>query len=400
MISTHVPLDLVAPFGGLAGRLDEILDEAIGSNSIVGTVVLVSRGGNLQYERAAGFADREAQTPTSLDTIFRWASLTKPLVSACALALAERQVISLDDPIAKFIPTFTPRLADGETANITIHHLLTHTAGLSYRLSERAEGMYHLANVSDGLDQPGLSIEENLKRIGSVPLSFEPGAAWAYSVATDVLGEVLSRAAGVPLPSLVEKLIANPLGLSACGFTVADRGRVATAYADSTSEPSRMEAYHVVPFWEGTISFAPDRMFVPGSYPSGGAGMSGTARDFLRFLEAVRNGGAPILTDHSATLLASVATGNLQSFAPGWGWSLGWAILRDPTLTATPQSPGTWLWGGVYGSSWFVDPALKLSVVVMTNTATAGMLGSFPDAIRDAVYASIRQASREVRDRE
>jgi CubicO group peptidase (beta-lactamase class C family) len=357
--------------------------------------VLVSRAGEIEYERAAGFADREANIPVTQETIFRWASLTKPLVSACALALLDQKVISLDDPITKFLPDFAPRLPDGSTPTITIAHLLTHTAGMTYRLSEVEGGPYHRANVSDGLDQPGLLIDENLRRIASVHLAFEPGSAWAYSVATDVLGEVIARAAGTPLPMLVDRLVVQPLGLKSPGFNVAQRDRLAAAYADGKPAPTHMTAHHLVPFWNGAISFAPDRMFDPESFPSGGAGMSGTATDFLRFLEVVRTGGEPILSKPSTDLLTSTATGDLQSFAPGWGWSMGWAILRDPTLTGTPQSPGTWLWGGVCGSSWFVDPIRELSVVIMTNTATAGMLGKFPDAIRDAIYASFGQASRE-----
>jgi CubicO group peptidase (beta-lactamase class C family) len=333
------------PTEGLKRDLDVLLDHAVLDQALVGAIVLVSMAGEIEYERAAGFADREASVPVTQETIFRWASLTKPLVSACALALLDQKVISLDDPITKFLPGFAPRLPDGSTPTITISHLLTHTAGMTYRLSEVEGGPYHRANVSDGLDQPGLSIDENLRRIASVHLASAPGSAWAYSVATDVLGEVIARAAGTPLPMLVDRLVVQPLGLKSSDFSVTQRDRLAAAYADGKPAPTRMAAHHLVPFWNGAISFAPDRMFDPKSFPSGGAGMSGTATDFLRFLEAVRTGGEPILSKPSTDLLTSTATGDLQSFAPGWGWSMGWAILRDPTLTGTPQSPGTWLWG-------------------------------------------------------
>jgi CubicO group peptidase (beta-lactamase class C family) len=239
------------------------------------------------------------------------------------------------------------------------------------------------------MDQPGLSIEENLRRIASVPLSFVPGTAFGYSIGTDVLGECLARAARRPLPDLVRELVTGPLGMKDSGFGPADRSRLATAYGDASPQPARMGAHHVVPFNDGGISFAPDRMYDAGSYASGGGGMSGTAPDFLTLLEALRKGGAPVLNRASVALLATIKPGDLEIFRPGWKWPLGWSVLEDPAKMGTPQSPGTWAWGGVYGNSWFVDPARALSVVIMTNTAIAGMTGAFPDAVRDAIYASL-----------
>jgi CubicO group peptidase (beta-lactamase class C family) len=150
-----------------------------------------------------------------------------------------------------------------------------------------------------------------------------------------------------------------------------------------------MGEHHLVAFGPGNISFAPDRMFDPGSFPSAGAGMSGTAGDFMRFLEAMRTGGAPVLARSTVELMRTNAIGDIPIMLPGRGFGLGWAVLKDPAAGATPQSVGTWTWGGVYGNAWFVDPAKDLSVVIITNTAIAGMTGTFPDAIRDAVYGAI-----------
>jgi CubicO group peptidase (beta-lactamase class C family) len=151
-------------------------------------------------------------------------------------------------------------------------------------------------------------------------------------------------------------------------------------------EPVRMGSHHLTAFGEATLSFAPDRLFNPDSYPSGGGGMSGTAQDFMRFLEGMRTGGAPILSRSSVAQLSTVKPGDFAVTIPGWKWALGWPVLVDPSRTGTPQSPGSWLWGGVYGNSWFVDPRRELSVVLLTNTAIAGMVGPLPDAIRDAIY--------------
>lgn len=370
--------------------LDAVVEAAIKDKQIVGSVVMVSLGGRPVYTRAAGLADREAKAPVKPDTIFRWASLTKPVVAATAMALVEKGVISLDDPVTRFLPDFRPKLPTGETPVITVRQLMTHTAGLMYRFFEPGDGPYTQANVSDGMDQPGLSMEENLKRIASVPLAYPPGAAWIYSVGMDVLGAFIAGATGKSLPDLVKELTTGPLGMADSGFVVSERDRLAAAYGDGSPEPVRMGEHHLVAFGPGSISFAPDRMFDPGSFPSAGAGMSGTAPDFMRFLEAMRTGGAPVLKQSTLDLMVTNAIGDIPIMLPGRGFGLGWAVLKDPITAATPQTVGSWTWGGVYGNAWFVDPTEELSVVIITNTAIAGMTGSFPDAIRDAVYAAIR----------
>ncbi|MGO4836878.1 serine hydrolase domain-containing protein, partial [Rhizobiaceae sp. 2RAB30] len=286
-----------------------------------------------------------------------------PMVSAAALALAEQGVLQLDDPVEKFIPAFRPRLADGSAPTITIRHLMTHTSGLAYGFAQGADGPYLRAGVSDGLDTPGRSIDDNIARIVSVPLSYAPGSNWAYSVATDVLGEVMARAGGAALPDLVDKLVATPLGMKDTAFAVRDRSRLARAYADDAAGPVPMAAHHRVPYGDGAISFAPDRTFDPSSFASGGAGLNGTAREVLSFLEALRMGGGPVIGRESVEALGTDAIDGIDTAMPGWGWGLGFAVLRDPAAGMTPQSVGTWRWGGVYGHSWFVDRAAGLSMV-------------------------------------
>jgi len=350
--------------------------------------------GKLVYQRAHGFADRESGRRVTSDTVFRWASLTKPLTSVATLALVERGVLNLDDPVTKFIPDFRPKLASGEEPAIAVRHLLTHTSGLTYALFRRAGNPYEKAGVSDGLDAPGLSIEENLRRVARAPLLFAPGSGWQYSIAIDVLGEVIARASGASLPALIAELITAPLGMTQTSFTPPERERLATAYAPAKPVPDPMKAHHLLTVGEDTLSFAPDRNFDPASYPSGGAGLFGTAHDFLRFLEALRTGDTALVSPASLALLSKNATRDLPTLVPGWGFGLGWSILYDPALAKSPQSPESWFWGGVYGNSWFVDPPRGLTVVILTNTALTGMLGRFPDAVRDALYAGAETCCR------
>ena len=361
-----------------AKRLDSVIDAAIEGQSIVGAVVLVAEDGEPVYARAAGFADREADIPASLDTIFRLASVTKPMVAASALALVDDGTLSLADPVTRYLPDFRPKLADGSEAVITVRHLLTHTSGLLY-------GYPPEADISEGLDKPGRGMAENLAKIAAQPLAFAPGTAWRYSVAIDVLGGVMEQAAGKSLPAIVAEKVTGPLGMADTAFSVLDRNRLAVAYADG-SPPAVMAPFEAVPADNGAIGFAPDRIFDPASFPSGGAGMAGTAGDFLTFLEAIRKGGAPILSPASVALLSQNALGGIDMARPGVGFGLGWSILLDPALAESPATVGAWRWGGVYGNDWLVDPARRLTVVSFTNTAVEGCMGAYPKAITRAVY--------------
>lgn len=374
----------------LTSALDGVVDSAIASQTIVGGVVVVVRDGHVVYRRAAGLADREAGRKVQEDTVFRLASMTKPLVSAAALALVDQGVLKLDDPVTKYLPTFAPKLSNGKQPVITVRQLLTHTSGLDYGLEKATAEPFHRANASNGIDQPGLSLAENLTRLNQVPLLFEPGTKWNYSMSTDVLGGVVAKAAGVPLPVAVEKLVTGPLGMKGTGFVPPSPiERLATPYADGSPRPSRMTDGQVVPFYTSNITFAPSRILDARSYPSGGGGMVGTVDDYVRFLETVRTGGGAVLKPATAKAMTENQVGDIEVTAagPAYGWGLGFAVQKkaEPNI---PSNVGTFSWGGVYGNSFFVDPVAKLTVVVLTNTAVAGMAGPFPDAVKKAVYAA------------
>ena len=373
----------------LTHRLNAVIDGALASDRIVGTVVLADLDGAPLYRRAAGLADRETGTAMREDTIFRLASLSKCIVSTAAMVLVARDRLALDSTVDAALPEFRPALADGTPAAITIRQLLTHTAGLGYGFLEPEDGPYHRAGVSDGIDRSGLSLAENLRRLAGVPLLFPPGAAWAYSLSIDVLGAVIERVTGQLLPDAVRSLVTGPLGLAETGFTVPDPSRLAAAYADGPTRPRRMADDDHIPFLPGfaSVAMSPARAFDPSAYPSGGAGMIGTAGEFLRLLEALRQGGSPVLPASVIADMGRDHAGVPVPLAPGWGYGLGFSVLLDPAAGATRESPGTWRWAGVYGHTWFVDPAQKLSVVALTNTAFEGMSGRFPLDIVRAIYA-------------
>jgi CubicO group peptidase (beta-lactamase class C family) len=373
----------------LAARLDDVVARAVEARHIVGAVLLVAEAGEIVYACAAGYADREHAVPMREDTIFRLASVSKVIVSAAAVAAIEQGLMSLRDPVAQWLPDFQPSLPDGRRPLITVWHLLTHTAGLDYGFQPNGSA-YREAQISNGLDMPGLSIEEELRRLASVPLICEPGTAWNYSLATDVLGEVLARACGRTLPEAIRSLITDPLGMLDTDFVVRNLARLAVPYVDAIQEPVRMSDPHCILWAGGLIRFSPSRILDPESYASGGAGMAGTARDILALLEAIRRGGRPLMDEKSARIFTTNALPpNVSMSDPGWGFGLGVGTLLDRDRATTLHETGTWRWGGGYGHDWFVNPARALTFVSLTNTTLEGCEGRYPKDLRDAVYRGL-----------
>ncbi|HEY9273531.1 serine hydrolase domain-containing protein [Achromobacter sp.] len=377
----------------LPARIQAVVQQALDDRRLVGAVVLVARDGELIHQQAAGHADRESARPMTLDTVFRLASVSKPIVSTAALALVGQGRLELDADIGRWLPEFQPRLADGRPARITARQLLSHTAGLGYRFFEAdAHGPYARAGVSDGMDASRFSLQENLRRLASVPLLYEPGTAWGYSLATDVLGALIERIADTTLDEAVWRWVTGPLRMSDTGFVAHDPRRVATAYVNASPQPQRLAEGETVAAFDGTvgIAYSPARIFDARAFPSGGAGMAGTAGDFLRLLEALRQGGGALLPSKLIAEMGRDQTGGRDlPDVPGFGFGLGFSVLRDPLAAASPESPGTWRWGGAYGHSWFVDRARGLSVVAFTNTLYEGMSGRYVAELRDAVYGAL-----------
>lgn len=194
---------------------------------------------------------------------------------------------------------------------------------------------------------------------------------WGYSIATDVLGAVIERGAAEPLPEAVRRFVTSPLSMADAGFVAEDSQRLAVPYADAKPEPARMTDLQTLRFkTAGLVRYAPARAIDHTSFPSGGAGMIGSAADFACFLEALRTGGAPILAPATAQSMTLDQIGDLPvTNLPGWGFGYGAIVLRDQTMANSPQAPGTWALTSAYDHSYFVDPRNGLTVVAFTNTA-------------------------------
>lgn len=376
----------------LAKRVQAVSRRAIDEGRIVGSVVLVARHGKRVYANASGYADRERQRPMRRETLFRLSSVSKPYITLAAMRMIERQKLGLDDAVSHWLPWFTPALAGGRRPQIKIRHLLSHTAGLDYRLNQPANGPYQRLGIQDGMALSSMTLEQNLRLLAQAELLSEPGSEFNYSLAIDVLGAVLEQVAGESLPQVFKRWVAQPLGLRNTGFYTSDTDNLATAYYNSAALPQPIRDGMLLTLPEGfgfEIEMAPSRALDAQAYPSGGAGMVGDADDVLRLVETLRSGREGVLQPATAALMRQPHVGaQAEVQGPGWGFGFGGAVLADAQLAATPQHNGTLQWGGVYGHSWFYDPQAAISVVALTNTAFEGMSGLYPQQIRDAVYGA------------
>jgi CubicO group peptidase (beta-lactamase class C family) len=333
------------------------------------------------------------------------------VTSVAAMILVEEGRIGLDDPVARHLPAFANlqvRRADGTLAAPerapTVRDLLTHTAGFSYNFMNRTGlvDLYRAAGVTDGLADPDVSTAEAMRRLASVPLGYQPGTSWEYSLATDVLGAVVEKAANRPLGSFVAERIARPLGLESWVFRATPGLRERFVPVTRPAQPTGtlgtgfvpVAAAERVPFpsTRGEALLDPGRAFSTTAYHSGGGGMSGSVQDYARFAQMLLNGGeldgARILRPETVRQMTTNLTGDMATLrGPGWGFGLGTSVVTDPAAAKTRLPEGSYGWGGIYGTQFWVDPRNRVVGVVMTQTAIIGS-GPIANAVREAFYAA------------
>ncbi len=339
-------------------------------------------------------ADLESQTPMTPTTVFRLASVTKPVIAVVTMHLVEQGTLDLTSPITRWLPDFRPALADGSTPDITVDHLLTHTAGLSYRMHEPPGSDYDTLRVSDGLDRTSLTLQDNLARIGQAQLRSVPGTEFRYSVAYDVLGGVIEAATGSTLPRAVHEIVSGPLQLHSFDFAVGERAQVATAYSDGlspiTDEPISNDV--------NVVRYSPERIFDRSQWPSGGAGAAASAPDVLRFLNTVALGGAPILHSSTVTEMYAARIGRQLTPAVRDSFARGWAVTSPDTSPLYGLPLDAVHWGGAYGHSWAIDPATRTVVVALTNTTPEGTSGAFPSDVARAAFLDLASGTGDFSD--
>jgi len=357
--------------------IDRGLQRYVDDNRVAGVVALVLQDGRPVYEKAFGWADKEAGRRMTTDTIFRIASQTKALTSVAIMQLIEEGRLTLGARAGDIIPTFARTTVatgkNGETLvteparrPITIRDLLTHTAGISYGTDPLVADLYQAKGLGPAAgfgwytadkDEP---VCATMERLGTLPFVAQPGERWVYGYNTDILGCIVEKVSGMPLDAYLRTRITAPLGMTDTAFFVpaADRGRLAAVYA------SRDGAYVRAPEGargQGHYTDGPRKNF------AGGAGLLSTARDYARFLEAIRLGGTVdgirVLSPRGVRLMATNQVGTLHS-ATGLGFGLGFETT-DRFGANGMQSEGAFGWGGAYGSVYRIDPQEKLVMVLM-----------------------------------
>lgn len=394
----------------------EVLDSALRRQVESGKVgaisaLVVREDGGVLYSGTAGTREPGGSEPLGPDSLFRLASMTKPVTSVAVMQLVEQGKVGLDDPVGRWLPEFR-RLRvlapDGATTGRTVpaerqptvRDLLRHTSGLSYNFLNKpgVVDAYRRLGVDDGLAAPQRMLRDNMRRLAQAPLVMQPGSAWHYSLATDVLGAIVERASGQPLDAYVANNIAGPLGLRSFAFRVpeAARGRMVTAlYPDASGALRPMASPQVVPypFSGGTWTADPNRAFSNTAYPSGGAGATATIGDYARFARMLLNGGeldgVRILKPETVAEMTRPQTGGfpVDLRGPGYDFGYGFSVLTDSAAAKTKQGMGTYGWGGIYGTGFFVDPTNRIVTVVMTQTGVNG--GPAANEVREAVYSTL-----------
>lgn len=354
-------------------RIGAVMRAEVDKGTFPGAVSVVAHRGRVVHEQAHGFLDAARTRPMPVDAIFRMASMTKPLTSVATMMLVEEGRLQLNDPIARLLPELkdlkveTPQ---GDVAPVrppTIHDLLRHTAGFVYGGSTRSARIrqaYAEQNI-EARETP-LASGEMLRRLGAIPLAHQPGTFWEYSIATDVLGLLLERATGERLDALLARMLTTPLGMVDTAWWVepAKRARLAEALDADPLKAPFLKAYRQFE--------APSGL----DHLKGGAGMVGTARDYLRFLQMLANGGELdgrrylsrktvefMFADHAVgmggTTVASTGT--------GYGFGLGFATRLADGMGWTPGSPGDVMWAGAWGTSFWIDPKERLVGILMSQ---------------------------------
>jgi CubicO group peptidase (beta-lactamase class C family) len=392
-------------------KIDEALRGLVEGRSTPGIAVLILQDGRPAYSRSMGAREAGGTAPIAETDMFRYASMTKAVTSVAAMILVEEGRIGLDEPVSRYLAEFSNlrvRGADGAETPAsrppTIRELMTHTAGFSYTFINRpvVVDAYREARVTDGLDQPEVTTAEAMRRLASAPLGYQPGMSWEYSLATDVLGAVIERVTGGTLGAFVTERIAKPLRIESWVFNAPETMRSRFVPVTRPAQPTgtlgtgyvAVTTAEAVPYpsTRGTATLDPNRAFSPTAYHSGGAGMSGTLGDYARFAQMLLNegelDGARVLRAETVRQMVSNATGTRPTLrGPGWGFSLGFGVVTDPAAAKTSLPAGSYGWGGIYGTQFWVDPTSRVVGVVMTQTAIIGS-GPIANAVREAFYAA------------
>src|SRR5467141_2378649 len=389
-------------------KISQVLKKEADDGSFRGAVVMVARKGKLVYQDAVGMQTVSAKmTP---EAIFRIYSMTKPLVSVAAMMLVEDGTIQLTDPVSKYLPGFDKLQVSVATKNdagattytlvpqerqMTVQDLLRHTSGLAYgEITQNApvkEGLERIGVFRKDMDYEArnLAPAEQIEKMATVPLAFQPSTTWHYSLSVDMLGRVVERASGKRLADFLEERLFKPLRMKDSGFWV-----------PAAKMPRLAESLEKDRF--AGRGFPLIDVSAPPKNDSGGAGGVSTAADYLRFCQMLMNGGtldgARVLSRTTVKLMTSDHLGNFiqQPVQPGelllgtkgYSFGLGFAVRTSDGVAGVPGAAGEFMWAGYAGTYFWVDPKEQVAAVLMTQAASP-QRAYFRKLVKQLVYQAI-----------
>ncbi len=367
-------------------RLMDVLRREVDSGKLPGAVAMIARRGQIGLFEAVGQQDPGTGIPMKTDSIFRIYSMTKPVVSVAVMMLVERGQLLLSDPVSRWLPEYANQqvaTAQGlETVRqaAAVQDLLRHTAGLTYEfLGDSAVQRQYGAVKIASRERTNAEFSQTL---AALPLQFQPGSVWAYSRATDVLGRLVEVVSGQGLGAFLQAEIFGPLGMVDTGFAV----------------PPEQHHRIAEPFAHDPDGGVPMKVLEPRQVPAmegGGGGLMSTAMDYTRFLQCLRNrgelGGVRLLSPHTVDYMTADHLGGMPSdgtlLPPGHGFGLGFAVRTQLGLSPVPGSVGLYYWGGIAGTTFFVDPALDMYAMLMIQAPN--QRDYYRPLFRDLVYAAL-----------
>ncbi len=367
-------------------RLDgigSIIEKRIAEHRITGAVAIVARHDKIAYFEAFGMLDRETKKAMQTDSIFRICSMTKPITSVAVMMLYEEGHFMLSDPVHYFIPEFKdikvldpPNSPVKAKRPITIHHLLTHTSGLTYNWDPKLGKMYTDHSFGHGLVQQEGTIGDAVKRLAQLPLLFHPGDQWMYGVSDDVLGYLVEVVSGMTLAEFFQERIFGPLGMKDTHFYLSDEqaSRLASVYMYFRDKG--LQRFPDEPLSSDNFILSADYPYNgPDTYFSGGGGLCSTAEDYLRFCQMLMNGGEldgiRLLSPKSVELISQDHVGDLVD---GMGYGLGFGTYSETSHLRELGSIGAYFWGGFFYTSFIIDPEEDMIVIFMGQLYPTGGL--------------------------
>lgn len=381
--------------------MDTLINSYVNKDWVKGVVTLIVKDNQLVQYKGYGYLDDATKKPMPADAMFRIMSQTKAITSVGIMILYEQGKLLLDEPVGDFIPEFknqavldkfnaadTTYTTVPAKRNITIRDLLTHSSGIDYAGigTKTMTAIYAKSGIPSGLGAFDADLLAEMKKLGKLPLAFQPGEKFQYGLNTDLLGCLIEVISGQTLDGFLRKNIFEPLGMKDTYFNVpaSKANRLASVYTENSD-------HQIIPWSHTFRNIDPDYPTMNKHYFSGGAGLSSTAFDYAIFMQMLLNGGIYNGKRILAPRTVEMMTSNQLDFHYNGtnDFGLGFEIVTEKSANLGPRNKGSFSWGGYYGTTYWADPKAKLVCLIMTQH-TPNSHGDLTNKVTDIIYSSLK----------